>query len=89
MTDKSCNLCDRAVSSDPGISQYCAIIATKNNFRNSVGDALATRLSKLSTSLTASALNRCGLSVSLFLPENLALAFVVHPFYMISAENIC
>nr|CAD1824307.1 unnamed protein product [Ananas comosus var. bracteatus] len=63
VTDKSCNLCDRAVSSDPGISQYCAIIATKNNFRNSVGDALATRLSKLSTSLTSSALNRCGLSL--------------------------
>ncbi|XP_072962625.1 uncharacterized protein [Typha angustifolia] len=52
---------NHAVCSDPKIGQYCVYLSTKNNFKNSVGDALAAKLSKLSTSLVASALKRIGL----------------------------
>ncbi|XP_047057254.1 uncharacterized protein LOC124663619 [Lolium rigidum] len=49
------------VFADPELGQYCAILATKHSFRNSVGEALSAKLSKLSFALAACALNRCGL----------------------------
>ncbi|XP_073006882.1 uncharacterized protein [Typha latifolia] len=60
-TGQSAAMGNRAVCSDPKIGQYCVYLSTKNNFKNSVGDALAAKLSKLSTSLVASALKRIGL----------------------------
>uniref|UniRef100_A0A0E0JK06 RAVE complex protein Rav1 C-terminal domain-containing protein n=1 Tax=Oryza punctata TaxID=4537 RepID=A0A0E0JK06_ORYPU len=52
---------DPNVFADPGVGQYCAIIATKNSFRNCVGEAQSANLSKLSLAMAACALNRCGL----------------------------
>jgi hypothetical protein len=52
------------VFADPELGQYCAILAMKHSFRNSVGEALSAKLSKLSFALAACALNRCGLPVS-------------------------
>ncbi|XP_048563439.1 uncharacterized protein LOC125543966 isoform X2 [Triticum urartu] len=49
------------VFADPELGQYCAILSTKNSFRNCAGEALSAKLSKLSFALAACALNRCGL----------------------------
>uniref|UniRef100_A0ACD5VM29 Uncharacterized protein n=1 Tax=Avena sativa TaxID=4498 RepID=A0ACD5VM29_AVESA len=49
------------VFADPELGQYCAILATKHSFRNSVGEAISAKLSKLSFALAACALNICGL----------------------------
>jgi hypothetical protein len=53
------------VFADPAVGQYCAILSTKNSFRNCVGEATPAKLSKLSIEMAARALNRCGLPVSL------------------------
>jgi len=53
------------VFSDPEVGQYCAILSTKNGFRNCVGEAVSAKLSKLSFAMAACALNKCGLPVSL------------------------
>uniref|UniRef100_I1NNX9 RAVE complex protein Rav1 C-terminal domain-containing protein n=1 Tax=Oryza glaberrima TaxID=4538 RepID=I1NNX9_ORYGL len=52
---------DTNVFADPGVGQYCAIIATKSSFRNCVGEAQSANLSKLSLAMASCALNRCGL----------------------------
>uniref|UniRef100_A0A0D9V1Y4 RAVE complex protein Rav1 C-terminal domain-containing protein n=1 Tax=Leersia perrieri TaxID=77586 RepID=A0A0D9V1Y4_9ORYZ len=52
---------DQNVFADPGVGQYCAILATKNSFRNCVGEAQSANLSKLSLAMASCALNRCGL----------------------------
>jgi hypothetical protein len=49
---------------DPQVGRYCSILTSKNNFKNSLGEVSALRLSKALTALTASALNRYGLPVS-------------------------
>ncbi|XP_015699102.1 uncharacterized protein LOC102707069 [Oryza brachyantha] len=49
------------VFADPGVGQYCAILATKNSFRNCVGEAQSANLSKLSLAVASCALYRCGL----------------------------
>ncbi|CAM0881371.1 unnamed protein product [Alopecurus aequalis] len=59
--DESSTRGGQSVFADPELGQYCAIIATKHSFRNSVGEALSAKLCKLSFALAACALNRCGL----------------------------
>ncbi|TVU34091.1 hypothetical protein EJB05_15917, partial [Eragrostis curvula] len=49
------------VFADPAVGQYCAILSTKNSFRNCVGEAVSAKLSKLSVAMAARALNKCGL----------------------------
>jgi hypothetical protein len=58
---------DTNVFADPGVGQYCAIIATKSSFRNCVGEAQSANLSKLSLAMASCALNRCGLPVSILI----------------------
>ncbi|CAL4956245.1 unnamed protein product [Urochloa decumbens] len=52
---------DPNVFLDPEVGQYCAILSTKNGFRNCVGEAASAKLSKLSFAMAACALNKCGL----------------------------
>ncbi|KAG8051653.1 hypothetical protein GUJ93_ZPchr0001g33135 [Zizania palustris] len=52
---------DQNLFADPGVGQYCAILATKNTFRNCVGEAQSANLSKLSLAMISCALNICGL----------------------------
>ncbi|KAL6608107.1 hypothetical protein ACP70R_041170 [Stipagrostis hirtigluma subsp. patula] len=46
---------------NPEVGQYCAILATKNSFRNCVGEVVSAKLSKLSVAVASCALNKCGL----------------------------
>lgn len=50
----------------PNIGLYCLTLATKNSMRNTVGDQNAAILGRWAILMTATALNRCGLPVSLF-----------------------
>ncbi|CAL4963239.1 unnamed protein product [Urochloa decumbens] len=59
--DESKILGDPNVFLDPEMGQYCAILSTKNGFRNCVGEAVSAKLSKLSFAMAACALNKCGL----------------------------
>lgn len=59
--DESNTLGGQNVFADPELGQYCAILATKNTFRNCVGEAPSAKLSKLSFAIAACALNKCGL----------------------------
>ncbi|KAJ1283904.1 hypothetical protein BS78_03G163200 [Paspalum vaginatum] len=61
LIDESRTLGDQNVLADPEVGQYCAILSTKNSFRNSVGEAVSAKLSKLSFAVAAYALNKCGL----------------------------
>ncbi|KAK8452923.1 hypothetical protein SEVIR_5G198200v4 [Setaria viridis] len=49
------------VFSDPEVGQYCAILSTKNVFRNCVGEAVSAKLSKFSFAMASCAMNKCGL----------------------------
>lgn len=51
---------------EPNIGLYCLSLATKNSMRNAVGDQNAAILARWAILMTATALNRCGLPVSLF-----------------------
>ncbi|KAH7678962.1 RAVE complex protein Rav1 C-terminal protein [Dioscorea alata] len=66
MTSKPPTSANEAVFSDPSIGRYCAILATKNSLKNSIGDYLAITLSKLAMVMVSIALKRCGLPVSSF-----------------------
>lgn len=59
--DESRTLGDQNVLADPEVGHYCVILSTKNSFRNSVGEAVSTKLSTLSFAVAAYALNKCGL----------------------------
>uniref|UniRef100_A0A0A9D895 RAVE complex protein Rav1 C-terminal domain-containing protein n=1 Tax=Arundo donax TaxID=35708 RepID=A0A0A9D895_ARUDO len=59
--DESKALGAQNVFADPEVGQYCAILSTKNSFRNFVGEAVSAKLSKLSFAMAACALNKCGL----------------------------
>ncbi|WVZ70093.1 hypothetical protein U9M48_018789 [Paspalum notatum var. saurae] len=61
LIDESRTLGDQNVLADPEVGQYCAILSTKNSFRNSVGEAVSAKLSKLSFAVAAYAFNKCGL----------------------------
>ncbi|KAH7658006.1 RAVE complex protein Rav1 C-terminal protein [Dioscorea alata] len=61
MTSKPPTSANKAVFSDPSIGRYCAILATKNSLKNSIGDYLAITLSKLAMVMVSIALKRCGL----------------------------
>lgn len=61
LIDESNTRGDQNVFADPEVGQYCAILATKNNFRNCVGEAQSAKLSKFSFAIAACALNSCGL----------------------------
>lgn len=50
---------------DPSIGQYCLMLATKNSFKNAVGERAAAVLGRWAILMSATALNRCGLPVSL------------------------
>lgn len=65
LIDESNTRGDQNVFADPEVGQYCAILATKNNFRNCVGEAQSAKLSKFSFAIAACALNSCGLPVSI------------------------
>lgn len=54
-------LIDQNVLADPELGHYCAILSAKSSFRNSVGEAVSAKLSKLSFAVAACALNKCGL----------------------------
>ncbi|KAF3786869.1 DmX-like protein 1 [Nymphaea thermarum] len=56
-------------ATDPNIGQYCAILATKSNIKNSLGDVKAAVLARWAMMMASLALARCGLPtfVSLFL----------------------
>lgn len=65
-TSKPPTSANKAVFLDPSIGRYCAILATKNSLKNSIGDYLAITLSKLAMVMVSIALKRCGLPVSSF-----------------------
>ncbi|KAJ3671205.1 hypothetical protein LUZ60_008631 [Juncus effusus] len=48
---------------DPQIGQYCVVLASKNGFKNSVGETAAIKFSKFCAFLSANALNRYGLPI--------------------------
>lgn len=51
---------------EPNIGLYCLALSTKNSMRNTVGDQNAAILGRWAILMMATALNRCGLPVSLF-----------------------
>lgn len=51
---------------DPNIGLYCFTLATKNSLRNVVGEQNTAVLGRWATLMTATALKRSGLPVSLF-----------------------
>ncbi|XP_062213038.1 uncharacterized protein LOC133913785 [Phragmites australis] len=61
LIDESKSLGDQNAFADPEVGQYCAILSTKNSFRNCVGEAVSAKLSKLSFATAACALTKCGL----------------------------
>ncbi|KAL6884562.1 hypothetical protein ACP4OV_010498 [Aristida adscensionis] len=61
LTNESKSQGGQNVFADPEVGQYCAILATKNSFRNCVGEVVSANLSKLSVAVAACALNKCGL----------------------------
>lgn len=50
---------------DPSIGQYCIMLATKNSMKNAIGERNAAVLGRWAISMSATALTRCGLPVSL------------------------
>lgn len=50
---------------DPSIGQYCLMLVTKNSFKNAVGEHDAAVLGRWAILMSTTALNRCGLPVSL------------------------
>lgn len=63
-TDKMDGSYNRSVLSDPAIGKYCVILASKNNFRSSVGEHMAMVFSKWAILATGNALVKCGCPVS-------------------------
>lgn len=51
--------------SDPNVGLYCLMLATNNCMRNAVGERNIAILGRWAILTTATALNRCGLPVSL------------------------
>lgn len=62
----SSTLSSDAAFLEPNIGLYCLTLSTKNIMRNSIGDQNAVILSRWAILMRATALNRCGLPVSLF-----------------------
>lgn len=50
---------------DPNVGFYCQMLATKNSMKNALGEHNSAILLRWATSMTATALNRCGTPVSL------------------------
>lgn len=48
----------------PNVGLYCLTLASRNSMRNAVGDQNTAILGRWAILMTATALNRCGLSVS-------------------------
>ncbi|PON42363.1 WD repeat containing protein [Parasponia andersonii] len=61
--EKSAFLSSNISFLEPNIGLYCLTLASKNNMRNAVGDQNAAILGRWAILMTATALNRCGLSV--------------------------
>lgn len=69
------------VFSDPEVGQYCAILSTRNGFRNCVGEAVSAKLSKFSFAMASCAMNKCGLPVS--------LPHASHPLFAFGPVGLC
>ncbi|KAJ4797154.1 transducin family protein / WD-40 repeat family protein [Rhynchospora pubera] len=85
MADMSGTLLLHASFFDPQVGRYCAVLASKNNFKNEVGEVPALRLSKVLTALSASALNRYGLPLEAL--ECLSSASSMEPREQIIASS--
>ena len=64
-TEKYALSSNGAPFSDPNVGLYCLMLATNNCMKNAVGEQNSALLGRWAILTTATALNRCGLPVSL------------------------
>lgn len=64
-TEMYATLSNGGAFSDPNVGLYCLLLTTKNSMRNAVGERNTAILSRWAVFMTATALKRCGLPVSL------------------------
>lgn len=65
-TEKSALSSKNVAFLEPNIGLYCQTLANKSSMRNAVGEQNTAVLGRWATVMTATALKRCGLPVSLF-----------------------